>query len=190
MRTTPWTLPLLEAAKDLGREGANGAVMEPDQPASGGGEAVGGEGGSAEAAEKVRDPQQHRSRRAAASAGVQLTPVVVSSAVSDSDMSVDIVNVSTDCSTPGVSSSSQGASIGDELVSKLATDSKGVADADKLDRDAHLLIKRNQSNWRRMEEEMRALKRRNRELEKELEQCKVKLKEVDIAQHMVDLSGA
>lgn len=101
-RTTLLTFPFLESAKDLGRGGANRAVKEPeDQPASAGDEAVGGPGPSAEAAEKVHGSQQDQRRHAAAFAGVQLTPVIVSSAVSDSDMSVDILSVSTERSTPG-----------------------------------------------------------------------------------------
>ncbi|CAL8463043.1 g2577 [Coccomyxa elongata] len=194
-RTTPLTLPFLESAEDLGREGANRAVKEPeDQPASAGGEAVGGPGPSAEATKKVHDSQQDQSHHAAAFAGFQLTPVIVSSAVSDSDISVDILSVSTERSTPGGNSSSPGASRGDEdpleLFSKLAKDSKGFGDADKTrDRYAHLQDERDQSDWQKIEEEMQALKRRNRELEKAVQQCKLKLKEVEIAEQMLWLSG-
>lgn len=178
MRATPWTPPFLETAADFGREGTTEAVKDPDQAASAGGEAVRGVGPPVVAGGKAWSSQQEESRHAAGFAGDQLTPVIVPSGASDSDISVNIVSVSPACSTPGVSSSGSGASIGDEVVSKVATDSARAADADEENRDAHLQKKRKQTPWRTMENEMRALKRGNRELEKKLEQCKVKLKEI------------
>lgn len=56
----------------------------------------------------------------------------------------------------------------------MASDSKELGDADKTtERHAHLHYKRDQSDWQRIEQEMQALKRRNRELEKEVHQCKI-----------------